>query len=75
MLESTIWILLGGFFAGQVAKRLKAPALLGMVLVGILLGPQATAAIAPEVLNAADSLRTIAVMVILMKAGLGLDRE
>ncbi len=75
MLESTIWILLGGFFAGQVAKRLKAPALLGMVLVGILLGPQATAAIATEVLNAADSLRTIAVMVILMKAGLGLDRE
>ncbi|MGC1219443.1 MAG: cation:proton antiporter [Phormidesmis sp.] len=74
-LGSLLWILLGGLFAGQLAKRLGAPALLGMVLIGILLGPQLGNAIAPEVLAAADGLRTIAVMVILMKAGLGLDRE
>ncbi len=64
-----------GFFVGQIARRLKAPALVGMVLVGILLGPQVGNVISPEVLGAANSLRTIAVMVILMKAGLGLDRE
>ncbi|MEG4325832.1 cation:proton antiporter [Microcoleus sp. herbarium5] len=75
MLESMIWILLMGFFVGQIARRLKAPALVGMVLVGILLGPQLGNVISPEVLGAANSLRTIAVMVILMKAGLGLDRE
>ncbi|EKV02965.1 NhaP-type Na+(K+)/H+ antiporter [Leptolyngbya sp. PCC 7375] len=75
MLESIIWILLTGFFAGQIARRLKAPALVGMVLAGILLGPQVTNVLSPGVLGAADSLRTIAVMVILMKAGLGLDRE
>ncbi|MEG4083762.1 cation:proton antiporter [Microcoleus sp. POL10_C6] len=75
MLESMIWILLMGFFVGQIARRLKAPALVGMVLVGILLGPQLGNVISPEVLAAANSLRTIAVMVILMKAGLGLDRE
>ncbi|MEG4119076.1 cation:proton antiporter [Microcoleus sp. N9_B4] len=75
MLESIIWILLMGFFVGQIARRLKAPALVGMVLVGILLGPQLGNIISPEVLGAANSLRTIAVMVILMKAGLGLDRE
>jgi len=75
MLESTIWILLMGFFVGQIARRLKVPALVGMVLVGILLGPQLGNVISPEVLGAANSLRTIAVMVILMKAGLGLDRE
>ncbi len=75
MLTSIIWILLAGFFVGQVARRLKAPALVGMVLSGILLGPQVGNVINPEVLSAADSLRTIAVMVILMKAGLGLDRE
>ncbi len=75
MLESIIWILLSGFFAGQVARRLKAPALVGMVLIGILLGPQVGNLISLEVLGAADMLRTIAVMVILMKAGLGLDRE
>lgn len=75
MLESIIWILLAGFFAGQIARRLKAPALVGMVLAGILLGPQIANVLSPGVLGAADSLRTIAVMVILMKAGLGLDRE
>jgi solute carrier family 9B (sodium/hydrogen exchanger), member 1/2 len=64
-----------GFFVGQIARRLKAPALVGMVLVGILLGPQVGNVISPGVLEAADGLRTIAVMVILMKAGLGLDRE
>jgi solute carrier family 9B (sodium/hydrogen exchanger), member 1/2 len=75
MLESILWILLVGFFAGQIARRLKAPALVGMVLVGILLSPQIADAISPDVLAASDPLRRIAVMVILMKAGLGLDRE
>ncbi|MFG6105791.1 cation:proton antiporter [Leptothoe sp. EHU-05/26/07-4] len=75
MLESIIWILLTGFFAGQIARRLKAPALVGMVLAGIILGPQVANVLSPGVLGAADSLRTITVMVILMKAGLGLDRE
>jgi len=75
MLESIIWILLMGFFVGQIARRMRVPALVGMVLVGIVLGPYMGNVIAPEVLKAADSLRVIAVMVILMKAGLGLDRE
>lgn len=75
MLESVIWILLMGFFVGQIARRLKAPALVGMVLAGIVLGPQVGNVISPGVLAAADGLRTIAVMVILMKAGLGLDRD
>jgi solute carrier family 9B (sodium/hydrogen exchanger), member 1/2 len=75
MLESLILILLIGFFGGQIARRLKAPALVGMVLVGIILGPQVADLISPDVLAASAPLRTIAVMVILMKAGLGLDRE
>lgn len=75
MLGSIIWILLAGFFAGQMARRLQAPALVGMVLAGIALGPHAGNLLSPGVLESADSLRTIAVMVILMKAGLGLDRE
>lgn len=75
MLESILWILLMGFFVGQIARRLQAPALVGMVLVGIILGPQVADAISPNVLAASSALRAIAVMVILMKAGLGLDRE
>ncbi len=75
MLESIILILLIGFFVGEIAFRLKAPPLVGMVLVGILLGPQISNTIDSSILQAADSLRTIAVTIILMKAGLGLDRE
>ncbi|WP_414623545.1 cation:proton antiporter [Calothrix sp. CCY 0018] len=75
MLKSFILILLMGFFVGQIAQRLKVPALVGMILVGIILGPQAANLIDPGVLAASAPLRTIAVMVILMKAGLGLDRE
>lgn len=75
MLKSFILILLLGFFVGQVAQRLKIPGLVGMVLVGIILGPQVTDLIDPNVIAASTALRTIAVMVILMKAGLGLDRE
>ncbi len=75
MLESFLLILLIGFFVGQIARRLKVPALVGMILVGIILGPQVADLISPNVLSASAPLRTIAVMVILMKAGLGLDRE
>ncbi|MBE9056242.1 sodium:proton antiporter [Sphaerospermopsis sp. LEGE 08334] len=75
MLLSIIWILLIGFFSGQIARRLGAPPLIGMILVGIILGSKVGNVISADVLNAADELRTVAVMIILMKAGLGLDRE
>ncbi|AHJ29779.1 cation:proton antiporter [Nodularia spumigena CS-584] len=75
MLGSILWILMMGFFVGQFARRLGAPPLIGMILVGMILSPQALNVISPEMLNAADDLRTLAVMIILMKAGLGLDRE
>jgi len=75
MLFSILWILIMGFFAGQIARRLTAPPLIGMILVGIFVGPQVGNVISQDVLGAADELRTVAVTIILMKAGLGLDRE
>ncbi len=70
-----IAILLGGFLGGQVIHRLGAPSLMGMIGIGILLGPQVGNLITEPMLTDLDGLRTIAVMVILMKAGLGLDRD
>lgn len=75
MLESFLWILGMGFFGGQIARRLGAPALVGMVLIGIVLGPSVAHVLSPDLLAGAAPLRTVAVMVILMKAGLGLDRD
>ncbi|MEL6494080.1 MAG: cation:proton antiporter [Cyanobacteria bacterium J06623_7] len=74
-LFSLVLILLLGLLGGQMAQKLKAPPLLGMMLVGILLGTEVSNLIAPSMLDLADDLRTIAVMVILMRAGLGLDRD
>ena len=75
MLSSAIWILLVGLIAGEIAGRWRSPPLMGMILAGILLGPEVGDHLSPEFLDHADSLRTIAVTIILMKAGLGLDRE
>ncbi|MEN9226077.1 MAG: cation:proton antiporter [Thermostichus sp. HHBFW_bins_43] len=75
MLGSWLWMLGMGFFVGQIVGRLGMPPLLGMIGVGILLGPQMGNVLSGEVLAAADDLRVLAVMIILMKAGLGLDRE
>ena len=75
LLFSLILILLLGFIGGQVARKIGAPPLLGMMLVGILFGSEVSDLIADSVLDLADDLRTFAVMVILMRAGLGLDRD
>jgi NhaP-type Na+/H+ or K+/H+ antiporter/nucleotide-binding universal stress UspA family protein len=73
---TSILVVIGlGFFGGQVAQRLRLPALVGMVLVGVLVGPQGANWLSSEMLAAAGTVRVLAVMVILMKAGLGLDRE
>lgn len=75
MLFSVVWVLMLGFFGGQIARRLGAPPLIGMILIGIILSPQVGNFLSVEMLDAADEFRTLAVMIILMKAGLGLDRE
>lgn len=64
-----------GFFGGQIVRRLGGPPLLGMLVIGILLGPEVGDVLSTEVLDSAEGLRTLAVMIILMKAGLGLDRQ
>ncbi|MFM2312005.1 MAG: hypothetical protein RLZZ04_1281 [Cyanobacteriota bacterium] len=75
LLFSLVLILLLGFLGGQLAQKLKAPPLLGMMLVGIVLGSQVSNLISPQVIDLADDLRAIAIMVILMRAGLGLDQD
>ncbi|MGN1234634.1 MAG: cation:proton antiporter [Christensenellaceae bacterium] len=66
-------ILLLGLGAGWLMKRCRLPALLGMLIVGIVIGPYALGLIAPSVLDVAADLRQFALVVILSRAGLSLD--
>ena len=61
MLESFLWILGMGFFGGQIARRLGAPALVGMVLIGIVLGPSVAHVLSPDLLAGAASDKSHAI--------------
>ena len=73
MLLSLSLILFCGFALGGMMQKLRLPALLGMMLTGMLLGPYALNLIDPSILNISSDLRQIALIVILMRAGLALN--
>lgn len=54
-------------------KTCRLPALLGMMLTGVLLGPNVFDLIDPSILSASAELREIALVVILIRAGLAMD--
>lgn len=73
MLLSVALMLLLGLAFGELFEKVKLPRLLGMLLCGILLGPAVLDCIDGSVLSISAPLRKIALMLILLKAGLGLD--
>lgn len=73
MLLSVGLILLVGMSLGWLCKRLKLPSLLGMLLTGVILGPYVLDLLDPSILNISAELRKIALIIILTRAGLGLD--
>lgn len=73
MLLSIAMILVIGMFFGWCCKKMHLPALIGMILTGIILGPFALDWIDGSILNISSELRRIALIVILTRAGLSLD--
>lgn len=73
MLFSLALIFLCGMVLGGLFTRLKLPALLGMLITGIILGPYALNLFDPSILNISADLRQIALIIILTRAGLNLD--
>ncbi len=73
MLTSFALILLLGLLFGSMFNKLKLPALLGMILAGILLGPHVLNLVDDSMLTLSPSLRQFALIVILTRAGLSLD--
>ena len=73
MLFSLALMMLCGIAAGWLCKRLRLPALFGMLLVGVLLGPHMLDLIDGHILDISSELRRIALIIILTRAGLSLD--
>ena len=72
-LTSLALILLSSLVLGSIFHKCKLPPLLGMLLVGIVLGPHLLNLIAGPILEVSASLREIALIVILTRAGLSLN--
>lgn len=73
MLLSISLILILGMFMGWICQKIKLPSLLGMLITGIALGPYVLNMLDDSILGISAELRKIALIIILTRAGLGLD--
>ena len=73
MLLSVSLILIVGMSMGWICQKVKLPSLLGMLLTGIVLGPYVLNLLDESILGISSELRKIALIIILTRAGLGLD--
>lgn len=73
MLTSLAFIFLVGLSLAAVCQALKLPRIIGMLVTGILLGPYVLDLLDLSILSISSELRQIALIIILLKAGLSLN--
>ena len=73
MLTSLAFVFLAGLAAAAVCSAIKLPRIIGMLLVGIVLGPHILNVLDDSILSISSELRQMALIIILLKAGLSLD--
>lgn len=73
MLLSIALIFLIGMILGWLCSKLRLPSLIGMVITGIILGPYSLNCIDDSILSISSELRKIALIIILIRAGLTLN--
>ena len=73
MLLSISLILLVGMSMSWIYRKIKLSGLLGMLVTGIVLGPYMLDLLDESILGISSELRKIALIIILTRAGLGLD--
>ena len=73
MLLSIALILIVGMAMGWLCQKVKLPSLLGMLITGMVLGPYVCNLLDDSILGISSELRKIALIIILTRAGLGLD--
>lgn len=75
MLSSIAMIILLGLIVGWVFNKIKLPSLLGMIIVGIIISPNAFNLIDESIMMISKDIRQIALVIILTRAGLSLNLE
>lgn len=73
MLTSLALIFLAGLAMAALCSLLHLPRIIGMLFTGILLGPYVLGLLDPSILAISADLRQMALIIILIKAGLSLD--
>ena len=73
MLLSISLILIVGMFMGWLCQKCRLPSLLGMLATGMVLGPYVLDLLDGSILAISPELRKMALIIILTRAGLGLD--
>ncbi|MDT8395303.1 MAG: cation:proton antiporter [bacterium] len=75
MAISLAFIVLLGLLADSLFRRMRLPGLVGMLLVGLLAGPHVLDMLSPDMMAVSADFRRIALIVILLRAGLELRRD
>ncbi len=75
MLYSLALIFIAGMLAGWLCSKAKLPPLMGMLLIGIVIGPSCLNLLDASLLGISAQLRRIALIIILLRAGLNLRLE
>ena len=73
MLNSLALIFLAGLSLAAICQRIKLPRIIGMLMTGIILGPFVLDLFDPSILGISSELRRMALVIILIKAGLSLN--
>lgn len=66
-------IFLVGLAMAAICQKIKLPRIIGMLITGIVLGPYVLDFLDPKILDISSELRKIALIIILIKAGLSLN--
>ncbi len=73
MLTSLALIFIVGLAMAAICKKVKLPRIIGMLVTGVILGPYVLDFLDPSILSISSELRKIALIIILLKAGLSLN--
>lgn len=75
MATSIALILLLGFIVNSIFNKIKLPGLLGMLILGVIIGPYGLNLLSNSILTISSDIRKIALIIILLRAGLGINKR